>query len=72
MAGAGLDADDHFNGGGRAEGRNPNAFFDRAYWLQVNTDVAAAGVDPWLHYRYSRDRYSRHFQPFPPFSALSV
>ena len=32
------------------EGRNPDALFNTTYYLQQNPDVAAAGVDPLLHY----------------------
>jgi len=32
------------------QGRNPNALFDTSWYLQHNPDVAAAGMDPLLHY----------------------
>lgn len=48
---SGLDADAHYNGGGKAEGRNPNAVFDRAFYLANNGEaVAASGLDPFDHF----------------------
>ncbi len=50
VAGAGIDADAHYAGYGRGEGRKPNKFFDPAWYLAQNPDVAAAGMDPLEHY----------------------
>lgn len=47
---SGLDADDHFAGMGRQEGRAPNAYFDPAYYRATYADIAASGVDPFTHY----------------------
>ena len=41
---------DHYRNGGFAEGRDPNAFFDSAGYLNAYGDVATAGVDPLQHY----------------------
>ena len=43
-------AQQHFNQNGFQEGRNPNAFFDVAGYLQAYPDVLAAGVNPLTHY----------------------
>jgi hypothetical protein len=32
------------------ERRQPSLFFDTAYYLSVHRDVAAAGVNPLIHY----------------------
>jgi hypothetical protein len=40
----------HYNTFGRFEGSNPNAIFNTIEYLQANTDVAAAGVNPFDHY----------------------
>lgn len=43
----------HYLDHGWQEGRNPDAYFNTAYYLSQNPDVAAAGVDPLLHYENS-------------------
>jgi glycosyltransferase involved in cell wall biosynthesis len=40
----------HYHLHGWREGRNPAADFDTSYYLQINPEVAAAGVNPLLHY----------------------
>jgi len=39
-----------YNAGGWQKGLNPDALFDTQYYLSHNPDVAAAGVNPLLHY----------------------
>ena len=39
---------------GWQKGLNPDAFFDTAYYLSHNPDVAAAHIDPLLHYETYR------------------
>src|SRR5690606_13559731 len=40
----------HYVAYGAAEGRAPNAFFDSAWYLARNRDVAEAGVNPLRHF----------------------
>ncbi|WP_427024126.1 beta strand repeat-containing protein [Aureimonas ureilytica] len=40
----------HYDLFGRFEGRNPNAFFNTAFYLQTYQDVARAGVNPLTHF----------------------
>lgn len=40
----------HYQAFGKAEGRTATPLFDRAYYLDHNADVKAAGVDPWFHF----------------------
>lgn len=40
----------HYLAYGALEGRAPNAFFDSAWYLASNADVAEAGVNPLEHY----------------------
>lgn len=40
----------HYLAFGAAEGRAPNAFFDSAWYLASNRDVAEAGVNPLQHF----------------------
>ncbi len=35
---------------GSTAARNPNAGFDTAYYLAMNPEVAAQGIDPFIHY----------------------
>ena len=35
-----------------AEGRAPHPLFDSAYYLEENPDVAAAGIDPLVHFTH--------------------
>lgn len=44
------DADAHFAEYGWREERDPNTLFDTEDYLDANPDVAAAGVNPLLHY----------------------
>lgn len=43
-------AEQHYNTFGWVEGSDPNANFDTSYYLAQNTDVAAAGVNPFQHF----------------------
>lgn len=45
-----LDPLDHFIRYGAAERRDPNRFFDSAWYIEHNPDVAASGFNPLLHY----------------------
>lgn len=47
---AAADALVHYCECGASEGRNPSAHFDTQYYLEANTDVAAAGINPFVHY----------------------
>ncbi|OYQ36851.1 hypothetical protein CHU95_03525 [Niveispirillum lacus] len=40
----------HYQAFGKAEGRTATPLFDKAYYLDHNADVKAAGVDPWFHF----------------------
>ena len=51
-AGQAQAADAYANGGWQ-HGLNPDAWFDTAYYLSHNPDVAAAGVNPLAHYEAS-------------------
>ena len=44
------DADAHYHGFGRHEGRDPNALFDTSLYLAINADVRASGADPLVHF----------------------
>lgn len=46
----GQDADQHFQLGGKAENRAPNALFDPNYYLSSNPDLATAGVNAFDHF----------------------
>lgn len=46
----------HYETFGWHEGRDPNAYFDTAFYLNANTDVKLAGIDPLGHY----DLYGWH------------
>ena len=39
-----------YDGVGWTRGLNPDAFFNTAYYLSHNADVAAAGINPLLHF----------------------
>jgi glycosyltransferase involved in cell wall biosynthesis len=47
---SGLDPLQHFVVYGGGEGRDPNPFFDSAWYLEQNPDVSASGESPLLHY----------------------
>ena len=47
---AGVDPFWHFQNIGWTEGRDPNAWFDTAGYLNANTDVAAAQINPLVHF----------------------
>lgn len=69
VAGAGVDAQAHYDSTGWHEGRNPDAFFNTSYYLSHNPDVAATGMDPLLHYEQFGWRENRN--PGPNFSTGS-
>ncbi|HEY9216150.1 MAG TPA: glycosyltransferase [Ancylobacter sp.] len=48
-----LDAINHYLTSGAARGYNPNPVFDTGYYLAINQDVVAAGVNPLVHYLMS-------------------
>ncbi|ONG45208.1 hypothetical protein BKE38_26720 [Pseudoroseomonas deserti] len=48
---AGVDALEHYQTAGAAEGRAANAVFDAEFYLAVNQDVAASGMGALEHYR---------------------
>lgn len=50
VAAARYDPLAHYEAMGRAELRNPNAYFDAAGYLARYADVATARVDPYEHY----------------------
>ena len=61
-SGAGGDGADplaSFCRGGWRDGRNPNPYFDCAYYLAHNPDVRMAGINPLLHYLLDGDREAR-------------
>jgi hypothetical protein len=41
---------DHYHDFGWREGRDPSAAFDTKAYLAANPDVAAAQIDPLVHY----------------------
>ncbi|MEY3989554.1 MAG: hypothetical protein RI985_635 [Chloroflexota bacterium] len=41
---------DHYLTHGAREGRNPNADFDTAWYVQTYADVSASGMNPFAHY----------------------
>lgn len=43
-------AERHYDAAGRFEGANPNAIFNTSEYLVANPDVAAVGVNPFLHF----------------------
>ncbi|WP_156347148.1 RHS repeat domain-containing protein, partial [Sphingomonas sp. Leaf33] len=49
----------HWQQSGWRERRNPNAFFNTAYYLDANGDIAAAGINPLDHYRNDGIREGR-------------
>ncbi|MBF0877895.1 hypothetical protein HKD21_13770 [Gluconobacter cerevisiae] len=54
----------HFMTIGWKEGRDPSGRFDVAYYLWANPDVAAAEINPLLHYRlHSATEIRRRLQP---------
>ncbi len=67
VAAVGLNPFTHYDLSGWHEGRNPDALFNTAYYLQQNPDVrAAAGIDSMIHYELSGWREGRN--PSPQFS----
>jgi serralysin len=47
---AGMNAMDHYKGGGWAEGRDPNPFFSSLAYAAANPDVRASGMNPLDHF----------------------
>jgi S-layer protein len=62
-------AENHYNTFGWLEGSDPSASFDTSYYLSANTDVAAAGVNPFQHFLNFGSLESR--LPFATFPAAS-
>jgi hypothetical protein len=62
VAAAGLDPLHHFVHHGWAEGRQPNRYFDPAWYLQEDPGI---GLDPLLHYMREGERMQR--RPHPMF-----
>ena len=48
-----VDADAHYSNFGWHEWRDPNAFFSTSFYLAVNADVKAAGINPLTHFAAS-------------------
>ncbi len=64
-----LDAAEHYLKTGWREGKNPSAFFSTADYLKKNPDVAAAGMNPLLHfekYGVKEGRYRAEIQAVMP------
>ena len=59
-----MDAADHYNRFGAAEGRNPNPWFDGAWYLEQNPDARSAPT-PLHHFVKSGAEWGR--QPHPDF-----
>jgi len=55
----------HYVESGVAAGKNPQAFFDTAFYLARNRDVAAASINPLHHYAANGWREGR--EPHPDF-----
>ncbi|MBS1103307.1 hypothetical protein JK202_09790 [Gluconobacter sp. Dm-62] len=54
----------HFMTSGWKEGRDPSSRFDVGYYFWANPDVAAAGINPLLHYRlHAATEIRRSLQP---------
>jgi len=62
----------HFLAYGRFENRSPNSKFDGNSYLQANPDVAAAGVNPWIHFENSGFSEKRNLSPSYSFRAWIV
>jgi len=62
-------AQNHYNTFGWLEGSDPSASFDTSYYLGANTDVAAAGVNPFNHFLANGSAEMR--LPFATFPASS-
>ena len=55
----GADLLAHYHDQGWREGRWPNAYFDPAWYIATNVDVAALNTDPLLHYVSYGEREGR-------------
>ncbi|MBQ7705039.1 MAG: radical SAM protein [Selenomonadaceae bacterium] len=55
-----LDAAEHYLNIGWREGKNPSAFFSTSDYLKKNPDVAAAGMNPLLHFEIYGLREGRY------------
>ena len=62
-----LDPLDHFIRYGAAERRDPNRFFDSAWYIEHNPDVAVSDFSPLLH--YVRSGAAERRNPHPRFDA---
>lgn len=45
-----IDLVEHYMCFGWKNGYNPNRYFDTIFYLQANPDIAASGINPFLHY----------------------
>lgn len=63
-----VDPIEHFCVIGWRIGRKPNPYFDPAYYLTTNDDIASAGINPLFHYIAFGEREGR--DPSPMFHAL--
>lgn len=54
---------------GRHAARNPNATFDAAYYLAMNPEVAAQGIDPFIHYLHHGEAEGR--RPLSPLGGVA-
>lgn len=64
-----FDAAEHYLNIGWREGKNPSAFFSTADYLEKNPDVAAAGLNPLLHFEkhgVKEGRYRAEIQKVLP------
>ena len=50
VAATGMDPVDHYAATGAKEARNPNPYFDSAWYIAANADVREAGLNPLFHY----------------------
>jgi serralysin len=64
---AGINALQHYNGGGWREGRDPNEFFSSSEYLAAHRDVQASGMSPLDHYHVFGWRQG--YDPSPSFDA---
>jgi len=60
LAAGGLDALEYYCRQGWRQGDQPNPYFDPAFYLVTNPDVARAGVNPLLHYVLHGDQEGRN------------
>ena len=59
-----LEQAEHYVTLGGAEGRSPHPFFDGAFYLKNNPDVAVSGFNPLVHYLKVGDSEGRRPNPY--------